>query len=135
VIYFLDTNVVIALIKGVLVVRERLRRAIEERATVAISSLVFFELWYGAAKSERPRETTERLRLFLSADIAVVPFEEEDAATAGDLRASLGAKGTPIGPYDVLIAAHALRIGATLVTANVSELARVPGLTVEDWTK
>jgi tRNA(fMet)-specific endonuclease VapC len=135
VIYFLDTNVVIALIKGTLVVREHLRRAIQERATVAISSLVFFELWYGAAKSERRRETTERLRLFLSADIAVVPFEEDDAAAAGDLRASLEAKGTPIGPYDLLIAAHALRVGATVVTANVSEFARVSGLIVEDWTK
>jgi tRNA(fMet)-specific endonuclease VapC len=53
---------------------------------------------------------------------------------AGDLRAALDAAGTPIGPYDVLIAAQALRSNATLVTANVSEFARVPGLQWQDWT-
>ncbi len=61
-------------------------------------------------------------------------FSEEDAMTAGDLRASLDAAGTPIGPYDLLIAAQALRISATLVTANVSEFTRVPGLQWQDWT-
>jgi PIN domain len=54
--------------------------------------------------------------------------------TAGDLRATLEAAGTPIGPYDLLIAAQALRTGATLVTANVSEFARVRGLVWQDWT-
>jgi tRNA(fMet)-specific endonuclease VapC len=63
-----------------------------------------------------------------------VSFEERDAAIAGDLRASLEASGTVIGPYDLLIAAQALRTDATLVTANTSEFARVPGLMWEDWT-
>jgi tRNA(fMet)-specific endonuclease VapC len=64
----------------------------------------------------------------------VVAFDEEDAAAAGELRATLEAAGTPIGPYDLLIAAQAMRTRATLVTANVSEFERVGGLVWEDWT-
>jgi len=86
------------------------------------------------ARSGRRRENAERLHVFLSGNISVVPFHEEDAVAAGDLRAALGAAGTPIGPYDLLIAAQALRTRATLVTANVSEFARVPGLLWQDWT-
>ncbi len=63
----------------------------------------------------------------------MLPFEAEDAEIAGDLRAALERAGTPIGHYDVLVAAHAIRLGATLVTANGRELTRVPGLTWEDW--
>jgi tRNA(fMet)-specific endonuclease VapC len=86
------------------------------------------------ARSARRRENAERLRVFLSGGIAVDAFSEEDAMTAGELRATLEAAGTPIGPYDLLITAQALRSDATLVTANVSELARVPGLQWQDWT-
>ncbi|MGH7088586.1 MAG: PIN domain-containing protein [Stellaceae bacterium] len=86
------------------------------------------------ARSARRRENAERLRTFLSGNIGIAAFEEDDAAAAGDLRASLEAVGTPIGPYDLLIAAQALRSGATLVTANVAEFARVRGLTWQDWS-
>ena len=86
------------------------------------------------ARSARRRENAERLRVFLSGGIAVSPFAEEDAVTAGDLRAALEAAGTPIGPYDLLIAAQALRSDATLVTTNASEFARVPDLRWQDWT-
>lgn len=133
--YLLDTNAVIALLKNRPgIVRKRLRRVGVKGASVAVSSVVLFELWYGVARSERRRENAERLRVFLSGSINVVPFEEDDAVTAGELRAGLEAAGTPIGPYDLLIAAQALRIGATLVTANVSEFARVRGLVWQDWT-
>ena len=64
-------------------IRRRLRRAAAKGAAVAISSVVLFELWYGVAHSERRRENAERLRAFLSGSIGVVPFDEEDAATAG----------------------------------------------------
>jgi tRNA(fMet)-specific endonuclease VapC len=101
---------------------------------MSISSVVLYELWYGVARSERRRENAERVRVFLSGNINVLAFEEEDATTAGDLRAALETKGTPIGPYDLLIAAQALRSGTILVTANVSEFARVPGLSWQDWT-
>jgi tRNA(fMet)-specific endonuclease VapC len=133
--YLLDTNAVIALLKNQpATFRKRLRRAVSKDAAIAISSIVLFELWYGVARSNRRRENTERLRVFLSGGIDVAPFTQEDAATAGDLRAALEAAGTPIGPYDLLIAAQALRTGTTLVTANVSEFARVPRLLWQDWT-
>ena len=95
---------------------------------------MLFELWYGIARSQRRRQNANLLRTFLSGPLTIVPFDEDDAATAGELRAALAAAGTPIGPYDLLIAAQALRTGATLVTANVSEFARVQGLIWEDWT-
>ena len=135
--YLLDTNAVIAVLKNQPAgVRHRLRRARSETGVViAVSAVVLYELWYGVARSERRRENAERLRVFLSADIHVLAFAEEDAVAAGDLRALLESAGTPIGPYDLLIAAQALRAGATLVTANVSEFARVGGLSWQDWTE
>ncbi len=133
--YLLDTNAVIALLKNQpATFRKRMRRAVSKDAAVAVSSIVLFELWYGVARSGRPRENAERLRVFLAGGIDVVPFTQEDAATAGEVRAALEAAGTPIGPYDLLIAAQALRAGATLVTANVSEFGRVPRLLWQDWT-
>jgi tRNA(fMet)-specific endonuclease VapC len=133
--HLLDTNAVIALLKNEPpLFRKRLRRTVSKGAEIAVSSIVLYELWYGVARSARRQENAERLRVFLSGGIAVNAFGEEDAITAGDLRATLEASGTPIGPYDLLIAAQALRSNATLVTANVSELARVPGLQWQDWT-
>jgi len=132
--YLLDTNAVIALLTDrPPAVRKRLRRAAARDASIGISTVVLFELWYGVARSQRQRENAERLRVFLAGNVDVVPFEEEDAAIAGDLRAVLEAEGTPIGPYDLLIAAQSLRTGATLVTANVSEFRRVRGLSWQDW--
>ncbi len=133
--YLLDTNAVIALLKNEpAIFRKRLRRAVSKGAAIAISSIVLYELWYGVARSARRRENAERLRTFLSGGIEVTGLDEDDARTAGDLRATLEAAGTPVGPYDLLIAAQALRTGATLVTTNVAEFARVPGLQCQDWT-
>ena len=133
--YLLDTNAVIALLKDEpAIFRKRLRRAVSRGAAIAVSSIVLYELWYGVARSARRRENAERLRVFLSGGIEVSAFDEEDAKAAGELRATLEGAGTPIGPYDLLIAAQALRTGATLVTANVAEFARVPGLQWQDWS-
>ena len=132
--YLLDTNVVIALLKGRPTgVRERMRQTALEGHRVAVSTVALYELWYGVARSERRRENTERLRAFLSGAIEIVPFDEQDALMAGEIRASLERAGTPIGPYDLLIAAQAMRNGAILVTANVSEFSRVPDLAWQDW--
>ncbi len=133
--YLLDTNVVIALLRNKpAMVRERFRRAVSEGELIVVSSVVLFELWYGVARSGRREENTDRLRVFLSGVSSVLPFGEGDAAIAGDLRAALELAGSPIGPYDLLIAAQALRTSANLATANVSEFARVPGLVWQDWT-
>ena len=107
---------------------------IDRAHDVAISAIVLSELWYGASTSGRWAENAKRIRDFLSGDIAVIPFDEDVAQTAGEIRAAVKAAGTPIGPYDLLIAAHAVRLGATLVTANAREFSRVPGLKLEDWS-
>ncbi len=133
-IYLLDTNAVIAILKGQPVaVRTRLRRVAPKATSIAVPSIVLFELWYGVARSERRRENTERLRVFLSGAVSVISVDADTAATAGEVRAALEATGKPIGPYDLLIAAQALRLRATLVTANVAEFARVRGLVWQDW--
>jgi tRNA(fMet)-specific endonuclease VapC len=121
--YLLDTNAAIAVLRNKpAVVRERLRRAVSEGDLITVSSVVLFEFWYGVARTELREQNTERLRVFLAGDIRVVPFDERDAFIAGDLRATLEKSGTPIGRYDVLIAAQALSASGTLVTANVSEV-------------
>jgi tRNA(fMet)-specific endonuclease VapC len=131
---FLDTNAVIAVLNNpVSSVRRRLDATIGRGGGLALSSIVLFELWYGAAKSVRPQHNIRRITDFLAGPVEVLPFESEDAEEAGDIRAALERKGTPIGPYDVLIAAQARRHNALLVTANRSEFGRVPGLKFEDW--
>jgi tRNA(fMet)-specific endonuclease VapC len=102
---------------------------------IAVSSIVIFELRFGVAKSQRRRLNSDILDEFLSGPVGTLAFDEVDAAHAGDLRAALAAVGTPIGPYDVLIAGQALRHRATLVTANMREFERVPGLRVENWAE
>ncbi len=101
---------------------------------VSVGSIVLFELCYGIARSLRPEKNTKSLRDFLAGPIQVLDFNPEDAARAGEIRAHLEIRGTPIGPYDLLIAAQALRTETTLVTANFAEFARVPGLRWEDWS-
>jgi tRNA(fMet)-specific endonuclease VapC len=134
--WFLDTNAVIAILRDEpRAVRRRLRRALARDATIAVSSVVLYELWYGVMRSQRRTENAERLRAFLAGNVVVVPFDEEDASAAGELRAHLEAAGQTIGPYDLLIAAQALTRGATLVTANVTEFARVPGLSWQNWAR
>ena len=135
----LDTNVVIvALNQPLSPLRARLNRALVGDVPVTISSIVLFELWYGVAKGERrPHNTAMRSMDFLALDVAIMAilnFDAEDARESGDIRAALARAGTPIGPYDVLIAAQARRRGAILVTANKNEFARVPGLQTQDWT-
>lgn len=130
----LDTNVVIAVLNARdSPVRTRIGAVIGEGRTVAMSSIVLFELRYGAAKSARPERNMQRIIDFLAGPIDVVSFESADADEAGDIRAALERTGTPIGPYDVLIAAQARRRDAVLVTANSREFARVPRLRIEDW--
>jgi tRNA(fMet)-specific endonuclease VapC len=130
----LDTNVVIAVVSGRLpIVRVRLREQWRAGVEIQLPAVVLFEMRYGAAKGERRAVSEAAVDEFLASGIAIAPFDAEDAAHAGDIRADLEAKGTPIGPYDTLIAAQARRRGATLVTANMREFARVPGLLVADW--
>jgi tRNA(fMet)-specific endonuclease VapC len=130
----LDTNIAIYVInRRVPAIRPRLAEQLRLGTEIGFSVVALFELRYGHARSGRPAEADRLLAEFLAPGIAVLPFDAEDAAHAGDIRADLERKGTPIGSYDYLIAAQARRRGATLVTANVREFARVPGLLVADW--
>ena len=89
--YLLDTNIVIALLRNRPArVRERLRHVVSDGATIVVSSVVLFEFWYGVARSDRREENAQRLRVFLSGNIGILPFEESDAAIAGDLRRAGG---------------------------------------------
>jgi tRNA(fMet)-specific endonuclease VapC len=130
----LDTNAVIAILNNpTSPVRTRIDAAIKQRRLIAISSIALYELRYGAAKSARPERNARRILDFLSGPVDVLPFADADAEEAGDIRAALERAGTPIGPYDILIAAQARQRDALLVTANEREFARVPRLKVEDW--
>lgn len=131
----LDTNAVVALLRNKPAgVRDRYREAQTSGDYLAVSSVVLFELWYGVEKSTQVRENTERLRILLAGDLDLLAFDDEDAKTAGRVRADLEKSGTPIGAYDLMIASQALRRGLTVVTANTSEFSRVAGLSWVDWT-
>jgi tRNA(fMet)-specific endonuclease VapC len=99
-----------------------------------LSMIVYHELIYGAAYSERRAANENKIALFLAAgNLELIPFEQADAREAADIRAYLRRQATPIGPYDVLIAGQARRAEASLVTANSEEFQPVPGLIVMDW--
>jgi tRNA(fMet)-specific endonuclease VapC len=130
--YLLDANVVVALL------RRRIRRAMLARLEAhppgdAVTSVVVaHELYYGAAWSDRPDENRRQLAAMF-ADLLPLPLTREDAEAAGDIRARLRTAGTPIGPYDVLIAGQAMARGLVLVTNNTREFVRVGGLETADW--
>jgi tRNA(fMet)-specific endonuclease VapC len=126
--YLLDSNVVIALLKRQETVTERIYR--HSRRDYGLSSLVIHELLFGAYRSlriERGIAALEGLRL------TTLDFTADDARRAAEIRAALATAGTPIGPYDVLIAGQALQRGLVVVTRNTREFSRVPGLAVENW--
>jgi tRNA(fMet)-specific endonuclease VapC len=131
----LDTNAVIGAIDHVPSILSRLREEHLSGSVIGISTIVLYELWYGVYKSDRRPENADSLAAFLSLGYATWSFEPEDAEEAGDIRAVLERAGTPIGPYDILIAAQARRRDAVLVTANEREFVRVPGLTIENWAR
>ena len=132
--YLIDTNACIAVINGTEVnVRRRFQRALARKSVILLSSIVAFELWYGVGKSQRKDSNTQRLEAFFAGPLEWAPFDEDDARAAGTVRAELEAVGKPVGAYDVLLAGQARRRGATLVTSNAKEFARVRGLKWEDW--
>jgi len=129
--YLLDSNTCIQYLKGRCApVSNRLRRT--DPGQVRLCSVVKGELLYGAWRSLYRAETMAKLERFLSA-FESCPFDDKAAEVYGKLRAELASAGTPIGANDLLIASIALSQGLVLVTHNVREFARVPGLALEDW--
>lgn len=128
--YLLDTNAVIALMKNHARVAERVRSI--GRLELAICTPVEAELWFGASKSSRIDENRQHLKTLLDW-LPSIPFTSEAARISGEIRANLARKGTPIGPYDLQIAAIALANDCILVTHNMGEFSRIEGLKLEDW--
>lgn len=128
--YMLDTNLCIR------VLRDRpsgLRSRFNAEAdSLCISTVVLFELLYGAEKSARPDNNRRQVELF-AARLQILPFDMEAAAHSADIRAALEREGKMIGGYDVLIAGHARSRGLIIVTGNLREFDRVDGLRAEDW--
>ena len=131
--YLLDTNICIYAIKGKYPhIAQRLLSIRPDQ--IKISAVTVFELEYGAAKSKWAERSREAMRLFLAA-FDILPYTDKDATVCGILRAGLEASGTPIGAYDIMIAAQGLSRNLTVVTHNTSEFQRVPGIILEDWTQ
>ena len=129
--YLLDANTVVALLNNTnSLAAQRARR--HKPHDVGISAVVAHELYYGAFKSQR---AARNVALVDALQFEVVEFDAKDARQAGRVRALLAARGTPIGPYDVLIAGQASARELILVTHNTAEFGRVPGLRIEDWAR
>lgn len=128
--YMLDTNICIFTIKNKpTVVREAFNR---HHGQLAISTITLMELLYGAEKSAAPERNLAVIEGF-AARLEVLDYDQHAASHTGQLRAELARAGTPIGPYDQMIAGHARALGLVLVSNNLREFERVPGLRVEDW--
>lgn len=128
--YVLDTNTLIYFFRGQGgVARVLLSKA---PAEIGVPAIVLYELELGIAKSGSPEKRMQQLNALMSV-ITVIPFSAEEARTAARVRATLELQGTPIGPYDVLIAATAMTHRGILVTNNRREFGRIRGLHLENW--
>jgi tRNA(fMet)-specific endonuclease VapC len=128
--YVLDTNTLIYFFKGIGATSKRFLEVSPKE--IAIPTIVLYELEYGIAKSTSPRKRQAQLNELCSA-IEVLPFDRNAAKLSASVRAYLEKKGTPIGPYDSLIAGTALASQGILVTNNTKEFSRVPKLKLENW--
>ena len=128
--YMLDTNICIYVMKTYPPeVRDKFNEFAEQ---LCISSITLAELLYGAEKSARRSENLKAIDHFV-ARLEVLPFGDKAAAHYGQIRAELERAGTPCGPYDMQIGAHARSEGLIIVTNNIREFERMPGLRTENW--
>jgi tRNA(fMet)-specific endonuclease VapC len=130
--YMLDTNILIYTIKNR---PTKVREAFKRHADyLAMSTVTLGELIYGAEKSTQSDRNLADIEA-LAARMDVVPFDSQAAIHFGQVRAELAESGKLIGPYDLMIAGHARSRGLILVTNNLREFKRVPGLRVENWVR
>ncbi len=131
--YLLDTNICIYLIRRK--PSALLQHLVDQnQAEIGVTAITAAELFYGVERSNQPGQNAQALERFLL-PLEIVDFDYDAAIVYGALRAALTVAGTPIGPLDTLIAAQALSQRLTLITNNTREFARVPGLSLEDWTQ
>jgi len=129
--YLLDTNICISALRET---SPRLvkRISLKKNQRISISTITLAELFHGAMRSARQAHH-ESLIITFCAPLTIADFDSSAARVYGVVRRQLEEAGKPIGPFDNLIAAHALALDVTLVTSNVKEFNRVPGLRVEAW--
>jgi tRNA(fMet)-specific endonuclease VapC len=127
--YLLDSNAVIALLNSPSGILSQRVRA-QSPSDIGLSAIVAHELYFGAYKSQR---RSQNLSIVDGLRFEVISFDQEDAKLSGEIRALLAAQGTPIGGFDILIAAQALTRGLILISRNLREFRRVAGLQMEDW--
>lgn len=129
-LYLLDTNILIAAMKG----RQEVRGRLEAKplSAIRLSAIVLGELEFGAEKSIHGERNRTRLTS-LKERLTLVGIDQDTTRHYARVRALLEQQGTPIGANDTWIAAQALAIGAIVVTDNEREFSRVPGLTIENW--
>lgn len=131
--FLLDTNICIYAMKAR--PPSVAKRLSELRSSdIAVSSVTVFELWYGVQRSQQIARNTMALREFI-APLRQLDFDADDALVCAKIRVALEGQGKPIGPYDLQIAAQALRHKLTLVTHDTDEFKRIAGLKVTDWAK
>lgn len=130
--FMLDTNICIFTLKNR---PEQVREAFKRHhGQMCISTVSLMELIYGAEKSSNPERNLRDVEGF-AARLEVLSYDQAAAAHTGQLRAELARAGKPIGPYDQMIAGHARSLGLILVSNNLREFERVPGLRSEDWVQ
>jgi tRNA(fMet)-specific endonuclease VapC len=127
----LDTTVLSDFTRGVAAVLARLKST--SKGDAAICTVTAMEIEYGLMLNPARARKIEPMIRFLLQDLQVLAYEPEDATATAAIRAALAKRGTPIGPYDVMIAGTALRRGLVMVTSNGSEFERINGLILEDW--
>ena len=128
--YMLDTNICIYVIKNrPTELRQQFNRLAEH---ICISAITLAELYYGVEKSSRRIQNLQAVEQFV-ARLEALPFSVEAAAHYGQVRAELERGGWPVGPHDMLIGAHARSVGLIVVTNNLREFERIPGLRTENW--
>jgi tRNA(fMet)-specific endonuclease VapC len=127
----LDTTVLSDFTRGFAAVLARLKST--SKGDAAICTVTAMEIEYGLMLNPARARKIEPMIRFLLQDLQVLAYEPEDATATAAIRAALAKRGTPIGPYDVMIAGTALRRGLVMVTSNGSEFERINGLILEDW--
>jgi len=130
--YLLGTNIVIYTMKNR--PQQVKRRFQQHHGRMGISTVTLGELVFGAEHSQQVERNLADIEA-LAARLEVLPFDHKAAYHFGQIRATLYRMGQPIGPYDMMIAGHARASGLNLITNNVKEFARVPGLLLEDWSQ
>ena len=128
--FLLDTDTCVDVLRGLSPVVTRLAQQSPDDCRISVISV--FELRSGALLSARPISEQRKIDLFV-APFSVISFDSSTAKVASEIRAGLRSAGHSIGPYDLLIAAEAIRSACTLVTSNLAEFQRIPGLRVESW--